>query len=223
MRRIDLFRDLAPDQAERLGKLARPLIAVAGRASGGASGAMRFISSRPRGRGDLLGEPATLGRGDIFGEMALLTGEPRRDVTAVTYSQLLVLHAAGFPAVPRGQSGHSGRHPADPSTAADGRGRPARGADDVDTMIALPDVGNGLVTDRPAASESEACKQAARRTRRPPFERLRRPLRVTCCRRGGLAGADLRPAGTGLSGTAQRRPDPARRPGRGRRRALAVA
>jgi len=45
----------------------------------------------------LPGEPVTLGRGDIFGEMALMTGEPRRaDVTAVTYSQLLVLHAADF-------------------------------------------------------------------------------------------------------------------------------
>ncbi|HLZ65200.1 MAG TPA: cation:proton antiporter [Aliidongia sp.] len=99
MRRIDLFRDLAPDPAERLGRLARPLIAVPGDKlvrKGERSDSVFFISS---GAVEVVlpGEPVTLGRGDIFGEMALLTGEPRRaDVTAVTYSQLLVLHAADF-------------------------------------------------------------------------------------------------------------------------------
>ncbi|HEV2676272.1 MAG TPA: cation:proton antiporter [Aliidongia sp.] len=99
MRRIDLFRDLAPGQAERLGRLARPLIAVPGDQlvrKGERGDSVFFISS---GAVEVIlpGEPVTLGRGDIFGEMALLTGEPRRaDVTAVTYSQLLVLHAADF-------------------------------------------------------------------------------------------------------------------------------
>jgi CPA1 family monovalent cation:H+ antiporter len=99
MRRIDLFRDLAPDQAERLGKLARPLIAVPGDRlvrKGERGDSVFFISS---GAVEVIlpGDPVTLGRGDIFGEMALLTGEPRRaDVTAVTYSQLLVLHASDF-------------------------------------------------------------------------------------------------------------------------------
>jgi CPA1 family monovalent cation:H+ antiporter len=99
MRRIDLFRDLAPEQAERLGKLARPLIAVPGDRlvrKGDRGDSVYFISS---GAVEVVlpGEPVTLGRGDIFGEMALLTGEPRRaDVTAVTYSQLLVLHASDF-------------------------------------------------------------------------------------------------------------------------------
>ena len=99
MRRIDLFRDLAPDQAERLGRLARPLIAVPGDKlvrKGERGDSVFFISS---GAVEVIlpGEPVTLGRGDIFGEMALMTGEPRRaDVTAVTYSQLLVLHAADF-------------------------------------------------------------------------------------------------------------------------------
>ena len=99
MRRIDLFRDLAPDQAERLGRLARPLIAVPGDKlvrKGERGDSVFFISS---GAVEVIlpGEPVTLGRGDIFGEMALMTGEPRRaDDTAVTYSQLLVLHAADF-------------------------------------------------------------------------------------------------------------------------------
>jgi monovalent cation:H+ antiporter, CPA1 family len=99
MRRIDLFRDLAPDQAERLGRLARPLIAVPGDKlvrKGERADSVFFISS---GAVEVIlpGEPVTLGRGDIFGEMALITGEPRRaDVVAVTYSQLLVLHAAEF-------------------------------------------------------------------------------------------------------------------------------
>jgi CPA1 family monovalent cation:H+ antiporter len=99
MRRIDLFRGLAPEQAERLGKLARPLIAVPGDRlvrKGERGDSVYFISS---GAVEVIlpGEPVTLGRGDIFGEMALLTGEPRRaDVTAVTYSQILVLHAADF-------------------------------------------------------------------------------------------------------------------------------
>ncbi len=99
MRRIDLFRHLAPDQAERLGKLARPLIAVPGDKlvrKGERGDSVYFISS---GAVEVIlpGKPVTLGRGDIFGEMALLTGEPRRaDVIAVTYSQLLVLHASDF-------------------------------------------------------------------------------------------------------------------------------
>ena len=99
MRRIDLFRDLAPDQAERLGRLARPLIAIPGDKlvrKGERADSVFFISSGAV-EVTLPGDPVTLGRGDIFGEMALLTGEPRRaDVTAVTYSQLLVLHAADF-------------------------------------------------------------------------------------------------------------------------------
>ena len=99
MRRIDMFRDLAPDQAERLGRLARPLIAVPGDKlvrKGERGDSVFFISS---GAVEVIlpGEPVTLGRGDIFGEMALMTGEPRRaDVVAVTYSQLLVLHATDF-------------------------------------------------------------------------------------------------------------------------------
>ncbi|GGF21356.1 sodium:proton antiporter [Aliidongia dinghuensis] len=99
MRRIDMFRDLAPEQAERLGKLARPLIAVPGEKlvrKGDRGDSVYFISS---GAVEVIlpGSPVTLGRGDIFGEMALLTGEPRRaDVVAATYSQLLVLHASDF-------------------------------------------------------------------------------------------------------------------------------
>ena len=99
MQRIDLFRDLAPDQAERLGRLARPLIAVPGDklVRKGERGDSVFFISSGAVEVTLPGEPVTLGRGDIFGEMALMTGEPRRaDVTAVTYSQLLVLHASDF-------------------------------------------------------------------------------------------------------------------------------
>ena len=99
VRRVPLFEEFSDADYAEVSRLMRPAFAIPGQrliSKGERGDAAWFIGSGAvevdTGRGLV-----RLGRGDFFGEMALLTGLPRQaDVTAIAYSDLLVLYAADF-------------------------------------------------------------------------------------------------------------------------------
>ena len=99
VRRVPLFQDFSDADLAEVSRLMRPAFAIPGQrliSKGERGDAAWFIGSGAvevdTGRGEV-----RLGRGDFFGEMALLTGLPRQaDVTAIAYSDLLVLYSRDF-------------------------------------------------------------------------------------------------------------------------------
>jgi CPA1 family monovalent cation:H+ antiporter len=96
---VPLFKDLSPGEAEELGKLLVPRLALPGERivhEGDRGDEMYFIAS---GAVEvyLPGERVRLGTGDFFGEIALLTRRPRQaDVVAIAYTRLLLLRRESF-------------------------------------------------------------------------------------------------------------------------------
>jgi CPA1 family monovalent cation:H+ antiporter len=97
--RVPLFKGFAEADFADLARLMRSSFAIPGQrliSKGERGDAAWFIASGAvevdTGYGRI-----RLGRGDFFGELALLTGMPRTaDVTAIGYSELLVLYARDF-------------------------------------------------------------------------------------------------------------------------------
>jgi CPA1 family monovalent cation:H+ antiporter len=99
VRRVPLFQDFSDAELDDVCRLMRPAFAVPGQrliTKGERGDAAWFIASGAV-EVDTGRERLRLGRGDFFGELALLTGLPRQaDVTAIAYSDLLVLYARDF-------------------------------------------------------------------------------------------------------------------------------
>jgi CPA1 family monovalent cation:H+ antiporter len=99
VRLVPLFRDFSEHELAELSALVRPAFAIPGQrliTKGERGDAAWFIASGVVEVNTGL-DTVRLGRGDFFGEMALLTGLPRTaDVTAIAYSDLLVLYSADF-------------------------------------------------------------------------------------------------------------------------------
>jgi monovalent cation:H+ antiporter, CPA1 family len=97
--RVPLFAKLSSSQLGAVARLLHPRFAVPGEQlirEGERGDSMYFISSGAL-EVHAAGRKIRLERGDFVGEMALLSGERRQaDVQALTYCQLLVLHARDF-------------------------------------------------------------------------------------------------------------------------------
>lgn len=96
---VPLFHDLGEAQRAAIARLMRPAFAIPGQrliVKGERGDSAWFIASGAV-EVDTGREQIRLGRGDFFGELALLTGLRRQaDVTAIAYSELLVLYARDF-------------------------------------------------------------------------------------------------------------------------------
>jgi monovalent cation:H+ antiporter, CPA1 family len=97
IQQVPIFAELSSEQLDKIAALLRPRVAVPGEVlvRHGERGAEMFFLSSGAAEVDLGDHKIRLGRGDFFGEMALLDPSRRRgaDVTALSYCQLLVLHA----------------------------------------------------------------------------------------------------------------------------------
>jgi CPA1 family monovalent cation:H+ antiporter len=99
VRRVPLFKDFSEAELRDVSRLMRPAFAIPGQRliSRGERGDAAWFIASGAVEVDTGREIIRLGRGDFFGELALLTGRRRMaDVTAIAFSDLLVLYAADF-------------------------------------------------------------------------------------------------------------------------------